>query len=296
MSNLLCLISILVAGGVNALLENQLSGDGTCYSSEQYYSTYVGLLGLDQGTKTDYSSESSLFVKTVLKKFPGPDLYNSFMEIGPGPCQIAAPLSKHFQNTILIEPNEHFRDRCNRILTNAQMFPMNFESFTCPIDGQDLIVLSHVLYHVDHQKRIEFIGKAINCLKPNGILVIAMVSDGGGQHGIVSQYDDGSYIHSGHIREILSNYPHGSIEVVSETSPVTYNTGDIRQDFESMYRLAHFLIVEDALSQSSYRNMNATEARQFENSVRQYVWSLYNETTKSFSLTMLDDFVFFQSN
>jgi len=280
-----------VASSIESSIINTqfLDGDGTCFLPDDYAKTYIDLVDVS----IDYSSESSRFVNEVLDHFAKTgEVYESFMEIGPGPCQIAIPLSKKFEKTLLIEPNEGFRNFCYTSDNMLEFFPDRFELFTCPPSGQSLIVLSHVLYHVDPLKRRDFLSKAVKCLKPGGLLTVAMVSDSEGQHELVSKYDTGHYSHAGQVRQFLEN-ENGVMTHISHPSPVTYKSSNVSEDFEAMFRLVYFLVVEDAMGRVAYNGITIHESHKLEEDLRKYTWSL-QDADGGFTLTMVDEYTFFQ--
>jgi SAM-dependent methyltransferase len=115
---------------------------------------------------------------TVLRKT------DAFLDIGPGPGHTTALLSRHFKYTGIVEPDMTY---CANVFAKVLMPGKKrltvYNAFWPDIDlmqqTYDLILCSHVLYHVPKEKWSAFIKQARSCLSPGGKAVFILLSDKG---------------------------------------------------------------------------------------------------------------------
>eukprot|EP00929_Paragymnodinium_shiwhaense_P051178 TRINITY_DN25770_c0_g1_i3.p1 TRINITY_DN25770_c0_g1~~TRINITY_DN25770_c0_g1_i3.p1 ORF type:complete len:197 (+),score=52.63 TRINITY_DN25770_c0_g1_i3:41-631(+) len=146
------------------------------------------------------------------------------------------------------------------------------------------------LLGLDVSKRAGFLEKALGCLAEGGILAVAMVHDAGAQHDFIRQFN----FKNTTAGEVRAYFEAQSIPYESVVNPTTlvWDSPSVAERFEKAFAAIYFFVVEDALTREDYRSMDVVQAKHFEKKLRDYTWSLMDEATGQFSLTMLDEYIF----
>ncbi len=199
---------------------------------------------------------------------------------------------KLFEKVTLLEPNEYFVQQIKKRYedlgyNNYEIVQKYFQDYVCT-QKYDLILISHVLYHIDQNERENFIDKAYHCLKPEGILHISMIKVEGGQSKIINKFSMKNAT-----SENVKNYckkKERSCETTPENVSFRYNSGNIAKDFEDSFSFANFLVIEDSFTKEYYDNLKNHEIHLLEKEIRNHVWSLHQKDG-SFLLIMEHEFV-----
>lgn len=276
------------ASSVNSALLRRFLGDGTCHYGAQYQTIYEDIVGID--ASTDYQDP---FVEHILQVAAGQGLLSGRMlEIGPGPGHISHGLGRVFKKISLVEPNSHFfKSIASRL--NSMDFEIHnctFEDFECRKSKYDLVVISHVLYHVDSRKWGYFLAKAYDCVAEGGLLAIAMIHDDGPYYQWLTRHL-GNAFSAREVRKLLDRLGLKYNSVIQPLSLV-FNTGSVAQDFEAAYKLVYFLVVEDGIEQEQYRIMTVGQSKSLEKQLRDFTWSLFDPGIGSFTFTADQAYVF----
>eukprot|EP00931_Biecheleriopsis_adriatica_P092135 TRINITY_DN65959_c0_g1_i1.p1 TRINITY_DN65959_c0_g1~~TRINITY_DN65959_c0_g1_i1.p1 ORF type:complete len:303 (+),score=46.00 TRINITY_DN65959_c0_g1_i1:51-959(+) len=267
---------------------SQLSGDGTCHEDSQYSAIYQRLLGIIGGGRVH-----DPLIDRVLQVMQEKEVaFGSMLEIGPGPCHIAQSLGEHFSHVTLVEPNSYFMEACSERLASLdmQMHATTFDDFECNAAGYDLIVLSHVMYHVASSRWSQFLDKALSCLAKGGLLAVSMIHDSGPYFKFLEDKFGNISKSSREVRHHMSerHLPYDSKVVAL---PLVYNTSQVAQDFEACFNAIYFLVAEDALERESYRAMTVHQSKAFEALIRAFVWSLHDAVYGGFALSNFHEYI-----
>ena len=96
-----------------------------------------------------------------------------FIDAGAGNGQITSWFIEKFQRTIVIEPNPSFRDELRRTCLTAEVLPEMILEVHLP-DLADLILCSHVFYHIDSAAWMPHLEKPMSWLSSDGMLVVVL--------------------------------------------------------------------------------------------------------------------------
>lgn len=152
----------------------------TMKTDDQTYKEQFDLLTINTN---EYEPCILFLEQIILPKLPQ---QNRFLDIGAGRGTITKALSPKFKQTIIVEPNTIFFKGISNWATeigvkldgfNADWFDVDFSD-----SDIDLTMISHVLYYVPVEKRLQFVRKAYDTLKPGGYLVILLASATSGSH------------------------------------------------------------------------------------------------------------------
>jgi len=249
-------------------------GDGTCHNHSDYRRIYEGFLGLG---KRGHNGDM-LVDHVVESSRAGSFDVQSVLDVGPGPGHISLALSEAFPaaRLSLVEPSPAFRESSSTRLEgiNFEMHPTTLDEYDCQANKHDLVVLSHVLYHVDDTRWGAFLDRALDCVAEGGRLFVAMMHDAGPYYDFITK-DFGNVFTSA--REVREHFEATGREYSAKVAPMDlkYSTGSIAIDFEALYDAIYFLAVEDGLEPEQYRNMDVEQARALSEQVRGFVWSLF---------------------
>jgi len=271
--------------------EKQGAQDGTCHNHSEYRRIYEGLLGLGKR-----GGGQDLLVDHVVEvsRASGLDVQR-VLDIGPGPGHISLGLSEAFPaaQLTLVEPNPAFRESCAARLegTTFKMHPTTLDEYDCQDTKHDLVVLSHVLYHVDDARWGAFLDRAFDCVAEGGRLMVAMMHDAGLYFDFITNDYFGKVFTSS--REVKAHFEArgGDYSTKVQAIPMKYSSGSIATDFEALYDAMYFLVVEDGLEPEQYRTMNVEQASVLSKQIRDFVWSLFNAETREFIFPCTQEYV-----
>lgn len=186
---------------------------------------------------------------TILPKLTGP---RSLLDVGAGSGRMAKRLLNEFNEVSAIEvnPKLKFAYRNSKIkLYNCDFMEMEFAN------RFDLIICSHVLYHLPKRQMLLFIKKLLALLSPRGYCLIAMMAPRGQNHTF-HQLINVNYINSKAIMAILNK------------CALNYELIQVHNSFHTkkanvMRKLLQFFAVEDchtanvtSLSQEALAKIN----------------------------------------
>jgi predicted TPR repeat methyltransferase len=142
-------------------------------------SDFRSVFDLLVSTTDEYSVLLPLFEESVLPRL---SKKVALLDVGAGPGLIAAPLSVHFDNIGLVEPNPVYcLEAVNKVLGPGKLvtaFNGTWEASQFGEEQFDLIVCAHVLYFVDPENWDDFIQKMVPHIAPGGRLAIVLVAKG----------------------------------------------------------------------------------------------------------------------
>lgn len=103
-----------------------------------------------------------------------------FVDIGAGRGNLSKPLSKHFSETSIVEPNKPYYQEILAWAAKSKVAITGYNDTWLNVDmgGKcaDLFLMSHVLYYVPSDYWLTFINKAYELLNPEGRIVIILNS------------------------------------------------------------------------------------------------------------------------
>jgi SAM-dependent methyltransferase len=103
-----------------------------------------------------------------------------FIDIGAGRGNLSKPLSKHFRESSIVEPNKLYYQEVLAWAANHKVAVIGYNETWLNVDFEgkygDLFLMSHVLYYVPTDYWLTFINKAYEALNPDGCIVIILNS------------------------------------------------------------------------------------------------------------------------
>jgi SAM-dependent methyltransferase len=183
-----------------------------------------------------------------------------FLDIGAGPATITHRLSKFFKSTTIIEPNKAFAS----IYKDTGFITYNENFQDTVIDGQyDLILCSHVLYHVPHNQWALFLKKLTELIRPGGKGLVSMVFPRGKWHALRSSINS-DYSNSDKVEKALKeqDIPYELIPVQSVFRVPNYD------DFRALVRL---FTIDDCYLPEIYQALSNSEKELIDHKIENYI-------------------------
>ncbi|MCE9667736.1 class I SAM-dependent methyltransferase [Myxococcus stipitatus] len=174
----------------------------------------------------------------------------TLLDVGAGAGRVAERLAPYFESLTLLEPNREqvagFRLEKARVLVEPFEHHRSEEKY-------DLVLCSHVLYHVPLADWGAFIERLLGCVKPGGYCVIVMAAGRGPTYELCRDFSE-SLLFGEHLVTTLRRMrlPH---EVVATMSGFRAKT------FEEMYTLCRFFVLEGCFTSEQLAALSADEAR-----------------------------------
>ncbi len=184
----------------------------------------------------------------------------AFLDIGPGPATITDRLSKFFKSTSVVEPNRAFAP-----LYTSKGFIYYHDNFQkVNIDrNYDLILCSHVLYHVPQEEWRLFLKKMVQMIGLDGKAVITMNTPTGKFHGLCDSINP-DYRHSRKVESVLQDLQI-SYDLIPIQSCFTVQNYD---DFRALIRL---FALEDCFYPHEYLALSDCDKACIEQKIEEYV-------------------------
>lgn len=174
------------------------------------------------------------------KIFPIMKEKSTFLDIGAASGDLTKIIAPCFQSTTVVDEKHIFEYIYNKHGFDYYIGDfMNYNSKK----KFDMILCSHVYYHVPIDQLEAFTKKMLSILKPNGILVVALTAPRGANHHLCLSLNK-DYIHSEKIINIL-NKLNVSAEKESSTFKISTN------DFQKIYAMCKLFISVDCFANSS---------------------------------------------
>jgi SAM-dependent methyltransferase len=157
----------------------------------------------------------------------------------------------------LIEPN---REQIGSFaLEGVEIIPRTFEDFTSE-ERYDLVLCSHVLYHVPLEAWESFIDKLLSHVRPGGTCLIVLAADRGEQYEMMRDFI------------LLPRVGRRVIEILSRKGIAFEVFGKancfIAESFEDMHTLCRFFVLEDCYTQERLAALSESEARELGEKIR----------------------------
>ncbi len=183
----------------------------------------------------------------------------SLLDVGAGPGKVAARLAPHFGSLTLLEPNpEQIRELK---LEGAKILHTTLEGYSSP-ERYDLVLCSHVLYHVPLSEWGGFIDRLLAFVRPGGYCVLVLASARGQNYQLHRDFTE-TVLTSEHIFEILrqKKLPHEVVALMNSFSAA---------QFEEMYTLCRFFVLEDCYTAEQLAALSEAETRKLDEKIRMH--------------------------
>lgn len=97
-----------------------------------------------------------------------------FIDAGAAKGGTTAFLSGFFEQALAIEPSSYFRTELRKKCPGIQILPDKISDASIPDSSADMILCSHVFYHIPQEEWMETLEKLASWLVPDGILVLIL--------------------------------------------------------------------------------------------------------------------------
>ncbi|KFA93563.1 class I SAM-dependent methyltransferase [Archangium violaceum] len=183
----------------------------------------------------------------------------ALLDVGAGSGKVAERLAPHFGSLTLLEPNQ------NQIAgfkhEKARIFLEPLERYESS-EQYELVVCSHVLYHVPLSDWGDFIDRLLTFVRPGGYCVIVMAAGRGPTFRLCRDFSEtmlfGEQLLTTMQRKQL---PH---EVLATMSGFVANT------FEEMHSLCRFFVLEGCYTAEQLAALSEDEVRAMNEKIRMH--------------------------
>ncbi len=219
--------------------------------SPQDYATAFRLLAM---TARHHENIGQVVEERVLPRLPARP---SLLDVGAGPGTVARRLAPHFSSLTLLEPN---RDQLAGFqLEGAKLIHGTLEGYSTS-EQYDLVLCSHVLYHLPIPQWGEAVDRLLSLTRPGGFSLVVLGAARGHNYELHRDFTD-TVITSTQLLEQLraKGLPH---EVV--TTPNGFSAAT----FEEMYTLCRFFVLEDCYTAEKLAALSEDEVRKLDEKLR----------------------------
>ncbi|MFP2903650.1 class I SAM-dependent methyltransferase [Pyxidicoccus sp. 3LFB2] len=181
----------------------------------------------------------------------------TLLDVGAGSGKVAERLAPHFESLTLLEPN---RDQISRFKhEKAKVFLEPLEQYHSP-EKNELVLCSHVMYHVPLSDWGGFIDRLLTFVSPGGYCIIVMAADRGPTYELCRDFTDTVIFSEQVIATVQQKgLPH---EVLATMSGFVANT------FEEMYTLCRFFVLEGCFTAAQVAAMSEDHLRAIDEKIR----------------------------
>lgn len=213
---------------------------------------YKEAIGILENT----SKHVSLVTETIRNEIlPKLGQRHRLLDVGAGAGGITKRLQDGFNETIAVEINPELKE----IYSQSKIKLHNCDFMQAEIEGTfDLVLCSHVMYHMNQSEMSLFIDKLLSLVSPGGYCFIALMAPRGQNHRFHNEFNP-NYINSNKIIDFLNDRKirHERIEVHNSF------TAD---NISSMRNLLRFFAIEDCQTKAT-KDFDSEEIKQIESKV-----------------------------
>lgn len=134
---------------------------------------------------------------------PGLPARASLLDVGAGNGVVARALAPMFSHLTLLEPNPQQLgpDPTQGLPAGSRVISGSLME-TEGLGEHELVLCSHVLYHVERPAWPDFVTKLLAHTRPGGYALISLIAPRGQNHALHCEFNP-DYSHSGHVAETL---------------------------------------------------------------------------------------------
>jgi SAM-dependent methyltransferase len=219
--------------------------------SPQDYATAFHLLSM---TSRHPENIERVVQERVLPRLPARP---SLLDVGAGPGKVAQRLAPYFGSLTLLEPN---RAQIAALeLEGVKIVHTTLEEYDSP-ERYDLVLCSHVLYHVPLAEWGGFIDRLLTWVRPGGYCVLVLGAARGQNYQLHRDFTS-TILSSEQLIDTLKHkrIPHEVVAAMNRFSA---------SSFEEMYTLCRFLVLETCYTAEQIAALTEDEARELEEKIR----------------------------
>lgn len=219
--------------------------------SPQDYATAFHLLAM---TGTHHENIGRVTEERILPRLPPRP---SLLDVGAGPGTVTRRLAPRFGAVTLLEPNRAQLGAFQ--LEGARIVHTTLEGYDSP-ERYDVVLCSHVMYHVPLADWGSFVDRLLARVKPGGFCVIVLGAARGQNYELHRDFTR-TVISSAQLLDTLEQkrLPHDVVPTENDFRAAT---------LEEMLTLCRFFVLEDCLTAEKLAALSADETRQLEEKIR----------------------------
>ncbi|MCY1022463.1 class I SAM-dependent methyltransferase [Pyxidicoccus sp. MSG2] len=181
----------------------------------------------------------------------------SLLDVGAGSGKVAERLAPHFDLLTLLEPNRDQIAGFNHGKAKILLEP--FERYQSS-EQFELVLCSHVLYHVPLSDWGGFIDRLLSFVRPGGYCLIVMAAARGPTYELCRDFSD-TLLFGEHLVATVKQkgLPHEVIPTMS---------GFFTKTFEEMYTLCRFFVLEGCFTAAQLAALSEDEVRGLDEKIR----------------------------
>ncbi|WP_141327098.1 bifunctional 2-polyprenyl-6-hydroxyphenol methylase/3-demethylubiquinol 3-O-methyltransferase UbiG [Myxococcus sp. AB025B] len=183
----------------------------------------------------------------------------SLLDVGAGSGKVAQALATRFGSLTLLEPNPEQVAQLR--LEKAKVLIEPFERFDSS-ERFDLVLCSHVLYHVPPSDWPGFIDRLLSFVRPGGHALIIMAAGRGPTFELCRDFAD--TLNFGQL--LLDTL--GRMSLSHEVLPAM--SGFTARTFEEMFTLCRFFVLEGCFTAEQLAAMGPEASREMDRKLRQH--------------------------
>ena len=181
----------------------------------------------------------------------------TLLDVGAGSGQVAARLAPHFGSLTLLEPNQN--QLAGLQLEKAKVLVEPLERYHSS-EQYELVICSHVLYHVPLSGWGAFIDRLLTFVRPGGYCLILMTAARGQSYELCRDFTEPQPFSDRVVEAVRQRQlPHEVIAMMAGFSTKT---------FEEMVTLCRFFVFEGCYTAEQLAAMSEDEVRVMEEKIR----------------------------
>ncbi|MGD9622480.1 MAG: class I SAM-dependent methyltransferase [Mycolicibacterium sp.] len=204
----------------------------------------------------------------------------TLLDVGAGNCAVARRLASFFSRMVLLEPNPNqvagFDHPRATVLSESLQGFESTEQF-------DLVLLSHVLYHVPRAEWPGFVERLMSFVRPGGYALIVMAAAHGQEYELCQSFSD---TWAGDTTELYAELQVTNLEyeVLATTSGFSTTT------LAEMETVCRFLVLEECYTAAQLDRLGSVRAQQLDADIRSHA-KRYRKPDGTYRLNQDEDFV-----
>lgn len=223
------------------------------------------------------SNHVHIFVNFLKKNILNQINHDNLLDIGAGPGFITKKLANYFESTTIIEINPEYEKYYKSHGFNY--FISNFQTMNIKTK-YDLVICSHVLYHVEIANRKMFLLNLINLIKEGGLAIIAMVAPRGQFHQLCKTINS-EYTNSYKIMNLLNEL---GIDYKTYSSICYYATTNEKY----FTKLVKMFAIDDCFTPIEYQKLSRYKKTKIQEKIEHFIKINKNKAGKFKFLTEED--------
>jgi SAM-dependent methyltransferase len=241
--------------------------------SPQDYATASRLLAM---TARHHENIGQVVEQRVLRSLPERP---SLLDVGSGQGTVARRLAPHFGSLTLLEPNKEQLEGFD--LPGARLINGTLESYSTSAQ-YDLVLCSHVLYHLPVPKWGESMDRLLSLTRPGGFALVVLGSVGGHNYELHRDFTDSVITSTQLIEQLRAKaLPHEVVPTLNGFSATT---------FDEMYTLCRFLVLEECYTREQLAALSGDEVARLDEKIRKHAEQC-READGVYRLTQGDDVI-----